>query len=299
MVHRTARVGLRLTPGQGRRCRGLLRSAGDVWACVLEYNAWRWRRGDKPVVGYQELCKILAADRGVFGELNSTGARSVLRRFSDAWFAAAKARKTGDLEARFPRRRRFMMPARWYHGTFTHDAVGNRIPTAAGSPPLWVQLARPIPYPAEQIRSITLLYDAGRVWLDVTAEIPITVYPPGAHPDPGRVAGVDLGVIHPYAVAGPDGDGLLVSGRAIRAEHRMHLADTKARQRATARRAPKPARKDPVAGVKPAAGSGSSKAATAAGSGRRYTKPRRPSSLTLSISGSAPCSSETRAVFCS
>jgi hypothetical protein len=27
------------------------------------------------------------------------------------------------------------------------------------------------------------------------------------------VAGVDLGVIHPFAVAGPDGNGLLVSGR--------------------------------------------------------------------------------------
>jgi transposase len=34
--------------------------------------------------------------------------------------------------------------------------------------------------------------------------------------------------------------GLLVSGRAIRAEHRMHLADSKARRRAVARRAPRP-----------------------------------------------------------
>jgi hypothetical protein len=29
---------------------------------------------------------------------------------------------------------------------------------------------------------------------------------------------VDLGIIHPYAVAGPDGQALLVSGRAIRAD---------------------------------------------------------------------------------
>jgi putative transposase len=68
----------------------------------------------------------------------------------------------------------------------------------------------------------------------------VTAYPPGAEPDPGRVAGVDLGIIHPYAVAGPDGQGLLVSGRAVRAEHRMHLADRKTRARAVARRAPKP-----------------------------------------------------------
>ncbi|MGC4796683.1 transposase [Micromonospora saelicesensis] len=73
-----------------------------------------------------------------------------------------------------------------------------------------------------------------------TARVALRVTPVGAGPDPGRVAGVDLGIIHPYAVTGPDGAGLLVSGRAIRAEHRMHLADTKARRRAVARRAPKP-----------------------------------------------------------
>ena len=31
------------------------------------------------------------------------------------------------------------------------------------------------------------------------------------------VAGVDLGIIHPYAVAGPGGQGLLVSGRLVEA----------------------------------------------------------------------------------
>jgi hypothetical protein len=54
------------------------------------------------------------------------------------------------------------------------------------------------------------------------------------------VAGVDLGIIHPYAVAGPAAEGLLVSGRAIRAEHHQHHYDVKARRRAAARRAPKP-----------------------------------------------------------
>ncbi|WP_285474605.1 transposase, partial [Actinoplanes sp. NBRC 101535] len=47
------------------------------------------------------------------------------------------------------------------------------------------------------------------------------------------------GIIHPFAVATAGGGrALLVSGRAIRAEHRMHLADTKARRKATAKRAP-------------------------------------------------------------
>ncbi|WBB70925.1 transposase [Micromonospora sp. WMMD812] len=230
-----------MTPGQRRRCFGLLWSADDVWACVLEVNGWRRRRGDVPLAGYQELCRELTASGpGTFGELDTTGARSVLRRFSEAWFAAAKRRKSGDDAARFPRRRRGLVPVRWYHGTFTVDGRQVRIPSARGAAPLWVRLARDLPYPVEQVRSITLLCEGGRLFLDVTAEVPVTVYPPGQEPDPGRVAGVDLGIIHPYAVAGPDGAGLLVSGRAIRAEQRMHLADTKARHRAVARRAPKP-----------------------------------------------------------
>jgi transposase len=241
VAYRTARAGLRLTRGQRRRLAGLLVSAGDVWACILEVNAWRRARGDAPLASYQALCRELAAaGPGCFGELDSTGARSVLRRYSDAWYAAAARRNNGDSSARFPRRRRKMAPVRWYHGTFALEGRRLRIPVARGCPPLRVRLDRDLPYPAGQVRSVTVLYEAGRLWADVTAEVPVTVYPPGAGPDPGRVAGVDLGIIHPYAVAGPGGQALLVSGRAIRAEHHLHLQDAKARRRAVARRAPKP-----------------------------------------------------------
>jgi putative transposase len=240
-VYRTARAGLRLTQGQRRRLVGLLVSAGDVWACVLEVNSWRRARQDAPLVSYQALCRELAAaGPGCFGELDSIGARSVLRRYGDAWFAAAARRRNGDASARFPRRRRKMMPVRWYQGTFVLEGRQLRIPVARGCPPFHVRLDRDLPYVPESIRSVTVLYDAGRLWADVTAEIPVTVYPPGAEPDSARAAGVDLGIIHPYAVAGPDGQALLVSGRAVRAEHHLHLKDTKARHRAVARRAPKP-----------------------------------------------------------
>jgi IS605 OrfB family transposase len=241
VVHRTARAGLRLTPAQRRRLLGLLVSAGDLWACVLEVNAWRRARQDRPLAGYQELCRELAAaGPGTFGELDSSGARSVLRRYSDAWMATAQRRRDGDASARFPRRRRRLVPVRWYAGRFALDGRRLRLPVARGCPSLVVRLDRDLPYLASQIRSVTLLYDAGRLWLDVTAEVPVASYPDGAEPDGGRVAGVDVGIIHPYAVAGPAGQALLVSGRAIRAETRQHLRDTKARRRAVARRAPRP-----------------------------------------------------------
>jgi IS605 OrfB family transposase len=241
VVYRTARAGLRLTRGQRRRLVALLIAAGDVWACILELNTWRRARQDRPLCSYEELCRLLAASGpGTFGELDSTGARSVLRRYSDAWLAAAKRRRDGDSRARFPRRRRRMVPLRWYHGTFTLDGRILHIPVARGCPPLRVRLDRDLPYPASQIRSVTLLFDAGRLWADVTAEVPVATYPAGQEPDPGLVAGVDLGIIHPFAVTGPDAEGLLVSGRAIRAEHHQHHYDAKARRRAVARRAPKP-----------------------------------------------------------
>ena len=241
VVYRTARCGLRVTRAQRERLFGLLRSAGDVWCAVLELNSWRRSRRDAPLAGYRELCRELAASGpGTFGELGSAGARSVLRRYSDAWFAAAAKRRAGDASARYPRRRRALVPVRWHAGTFALDGRALRLRAARGRPPLLVRLDRDVPYPAGRVRSVTLGFDAGRPYLDVTAEVPVAAYPPGTGPDRARVAGVDLGIIHPYAAAGPADQRLLVSGRAIRAECRQHLRDRKGRSRAAARRAPKP-----------------------------------------------------------
>jgi putative transposase len=51
------------------------------------------------------------------------------------------------------------------------------------------------------------------------------------------VAGVDPGIIHPFAVVSGE-EALLVSGRALRAECHLHLADTKARSRRMCPKAP-------------------------------------------------------------
>src|SRR5437764_10767757 len=60
-VHRTARIALRTTPAQRRRCYGLLRSAGDVWARVIDRNR-RLREQDRPEVAkFPALCTHLLA----------------------------------------------------------------------------------------------------------------------------------------------------------------------------------------------------------------------------------------------
>ncbi|MGH8985634.1 MAG: RNA-guided endonuclease InsQ/TnpB family protein [Acidimicrobiia bacterium] len=230
-VHRTARIGLRLTRGQARRCYGLLRAAGDVWAALIEVNAARFDRGGRPIANSQEWCREIA---GVTcGELSVTAMGSVVRRYSEAFFETARRKRRGE-RARYPRRKRALFPTRWYRGTFTLDSRRVRLSVATGRPDLWVRLARPMPYPLEQVRSVTLVAEAGRLFLDVTAAVPVAEH--GL--EPGRVAGVDIGIIHPFAAACDD-EALVVSGRAIRAEERLHLADTKARAARMSRKAPR------------------------------------------------------------
>jgi len=189
-------------------------------------------------VNYQALCRELsAAGPGCFGELSSSGARSILRRYSDSWMSAAKRRQGGDLTAHFPRRKRGLVPSRYYAGTFTLDARKLTLPTARGGAPLVLRLTREAPYRAQSVRSVTLLAEGRRLYVDVCAEVPLETYAEGEAPDPKKVAGVDLGIIHPYVLAGRDG-ALVVSGRAMRAESRLHLAESKARGRAVARRSP-------------------------------------------------------------
>jgi IS605 OrfB family transposase len=234
LVHRTAHIRLRLTRRQTTRCYGLLRSAGDVWAWLLDTNLQRRQQGEPAISNYQGLCRQLTGE-GPFGELSTVGARSVLKRYSDAWFQAAKRRKAGQQDARFPRRKRALVPVRFYNGTFLLDGNRVRLPVVRGQPALWVRLARPLPYSAEQVRAVTLLAEGGRLWLAVTAAVPVQQH----DLDPSRAAGIDLGTIHPFAVVAQDA-GLLISGRALRAESWLHLKDQQARQTKAARRAPKP-----------------------------------------------------------
>jgi hypothetical protein len=234
LVYRTAHIRLRATRHQTDRCYRLLRAAGDLWAWLLDNNRTRRQHGQPPIANYQALCRQLTSQAS-FGELSMVGARSVLRRYADAWHQAARRRRQDQQQAGFPRRKHALVPVRFYHGTFQLDGRRVRLPVARVCPELWVRLARPIPYPAEQVRAVTLLADGGRLWLAVTAAVPVQQH----DLDPGRVAGVDLGIIHPYAVITQDA-ALLVSGRAVRAEGWLHLHDQQARQTRAARRAPKP-----------------------------------------------------------
>jgi hypothetical protein len=55
LVHRTAHIRLRLTRRQTRRCYGLLRSGGDVWAWLLDTNRQRHQQGE-PAIGNYRRC---------------------------------------------------------------------------------------------------------------------------------------------------------------------------------------------------------------------------------------------------
>ena len=82
-----------------------------------------------------------------------------------------------------------LVPVRYYHGTFKIDGLRVRLPVASGQPALWVRLARALPYPPEQIRAVILLADGGRLWLAVTAAVPVQDH----DVDKGRSLGWTLG----------------------------------------------------------------------------------------------------------
>jgi IS605 OrfB family transposase len=231
-VVRTARVAVRVTAAQRRRCFGLLFAAGDVWAGLIEFNEARFARGGCPVFGFAALCRELTgAD---LGPLARICAEDVAKRYSAACFETARRKQVGG-RARYPRRKRAMVPVRFRWSAFTLDGRRLRLAVAKGQPELWVRLTRPVPYDPGSVRAVTLVADAGCLYVDVSAEVVVE----HNEVDPARVAGVDVGIIHPYAIAGPDGDALVVSGRALRAEERLHLEDTKRRSARMGRRAPR------------------------------------------------------------
>ena len=248
---------------------GLLASAGDVWACELEKRVAAGPAGP-PWPATRDCAGNWPRPGRAVRRTGQPGARSCCAVIPSL-DGAAKRRRNGDGRARFRGG-----GEHWCRcaGTTAPQAGGRATadPVTKGRPALWVRLDGRPAYRPEQVRSVTLVYDAGRLWADVTAEVPVAQYPPGQGPDPARVAGVDIGIIHPYAVAGPAGQGLLVSGRAIRAEHRMHLADRKAR--APGGRPPRPqAGAEGVAAVAalpapPAAGRGAAPAAGPPGPAR-------------------------------
>ena len=72
-VHRTARIALRTTPAQRRRCYGLLASAGDVWAWVIDRNRGLVEQHRPQVASFSALCRELTGTS--FGELSRTFAQ--------------------------------------------------------------------------------------------------------------------------------------------------------------------------------------------------------------------------------
>src|SRR6266571_6923003 len=81
-VHRTARIALRTTLAQRRRCYGLLRSAGDLWAWVLDCNR-RLREQHRPqVAAFSALCRELTGTsfEGAVAALRRGGPEELLHR---------------------------------------------------------------------------------------------------------------------------------------------------------------------------------------------------------------------------
>ena len=212
-VVRTARVAVRATLAQRRRCFGLLFAAGDVWAGLIDLNRARFARGGPPVFGFAALCRELTgAD---LGPLARICAEDVAKRYSAACFETARRKQAGG-RARYPRRKRAVVPVRFRWSAFTLDGRRLRLAVAKGQPELWVRLTRDIPYDLASVRAVTLVADAGRLYVDVSAEVLVEDH--DGHRLGGRPPGRDLGG------RGPQGNHPPQGGAAPEPPGQYHLA---------------------------------------------------------------------------
>lgn len=93
-----------------------------MWAALIEVNEARFRRHARPIFGYQAWCCEIAGVE--VGELSVAAMRSVVRRYSSACCEVAKRKRAGE-RARYPRRKRGLVPLRWSTGTFSVE--GRRV----------------------------------------------------------------------------------------------------------------------------------------------------------------------------
>ena len=234
MVHRTFSVGVDGPVVGVRRADALLVGGGYVWAWMIDRDRTRRETGQPTQNSFNQLSGELKHHKDIGGELSFHAKQSVVDKYSSSWFEAHKRHQAGE-RASYPRRKVYHQSVTWRKGWFwfwlkpdgSLDKRWINLQVAKGTPELWLHLTHEFPYDPKDVRAVTLSEENGELVLGITALVK------KADPDlalPQKVAGGDPGIIHMWALAAEE-DALLISARAVRAEHRLHLVDQKARQR--------------------------------------------------------------------
>jgi transposase len=228
-VVRTFRTKVTAGKGKTKRAFALLESAGDAWAWVIDRFYDRQRAGLPNANSLVELWPEQKA-HGPFGDLTAHCAQDVTKAWSTAFFEVLKRTRSGE-KASLPLKKRRLVPVRWRKGEFTlTPACGRRrarveLCARRGVKNLVLPLSQDHPYAPDTVREVKLVPEAGELFLDVTAYVPVE----RCATTRGVVSGVDPGVIHALTTT-VGNDALVVSARALRAEEFLHLEDTKSRQ---------------------------------------------------------------------
>ena len=224
------------------------------------------------------------------------GARSVLRRYSDAWFATAKRRRKGDAAGAVPTAAAGAGAAALVPRHLHAWGRRLRIPVARGRPPLWVRLDRDLPYPPAQVRSVTLAVRGGATVGGCHRRGPgrLLSRRPGAGPGPG---GGSRSGHHPSPTRwpGPAARRCWCRGGRSAPSTGCTWPTRKARRKRSPAARPSPGRKARGGGGTTGAASAWPRRGTAGGSARPSTKPPKPSSPGRLTAGSAPWPSATPA----
>jgi len=203
-------VRIEVLTGVSRRMSLIIRNghmeAGKVWsACRDALKAAMTERGKWPNRDF-----LQKHTKGQFG-LHSQSAQMVCHAFLANVDTARQLRQSGRKEIRYPYKDKLFYPLLWPAQAMALDGKRIILPMGRGRE----SIVLPRPQWLTQAAACKLIWNRIGYELHVTVETGIETTGAG-----GARATVDLGQIHQCAVTTNTGQGLIVSGRGIRAEKR-------------------------------------------------------------------------------
>jgi putative transposase len=158
-------------------------------------------------IGRGDLQKKL---KGVY-KLHSQTVQALVDKFCENRLSAAANRRKGNLKMKYPWRVKKFVTIPFKQMAIKKSETGNIVLTL--SPRVRFDTGFVTPLPPD---TCEVLWREGRYVLSWTAKYVEKQPSVSNNQPPSRVAGTDIGEIHPVAVCQQDGHGLVVSGREIR-----------------------------------------------------------------------------------
>lgn len=195
---------LRINAEQAQRLKALQAEAARCWNDIVALAKSHYDNG----AGWIAKNALQKQVKNSY-QLHSQTVQGLTDRFCSNRKTAAANRRLG-LATNYPWRTKTFVTVPFKQMAIRRSATGTlELTLCAGE-----RFDTGLPFP-DDVHTVELMWHAGRYVLGVTAE-----YPDALPVATGKIAGIDIGELHPAAICTEDGKGLIVSGREVRSVKR-------------------------------------------------------------------------------